>query len=466
MVKDNGLENGQRAGQRKSQDARGNSTVFLGPTQGEKNTGLAGERQKGNGTTSLEERRIENNNGQVRETNTPNKEQWGKQQQERQQERRSEKKYKKEATVILNVDKIKEVRVLDIINAITEKCGHGKILAIRPRQEKEYEITFETEETCDKLLDGLKIKGENCEVKSLQNRDYVVSFMHLPAYLEDQIILDKLESWGVFPISDFKRRLYPGTEIEDGTRFIKARFPKEVISLPYSTKLETAEGMQYFRVLHSNQVKTCRLCMSPDHMVKDCPDFKCYKCEERGHFAKNCDTVKCPDCLKYINKCECWMEEEEEEEVENQVSGQMHEGNRENESNEGEKTTAQVQQTTTDEITDEEVTKGKKRKETDIQQTEQEEDLVWTPMDITPSFKSILDATENEVLKEQTKETERETEKHEVETEKDNFEKRQTRRSAKAFSKMETTRKKVFKKGQLKSHNRYEFLRSLGEEED
>ncbi len=56
--------------------------------------------------------------------------------------------------------------------------------------------------------------------------------------------------------------------MEDGTRFVKSRFPEEVVSLPYSTRLETAEGLQYFRVMHSHQIKTCRLCMSPEHVLK------------------------------------------------------------------------------------------------------------------------------------------------------------------------------------------------------
>lgn len=107
---------------------------------------------------------------------------------------------------------------------------------------------MEKEETCDKLTDGLRIKGVNWEVKKF------VSFMHLTIYLEDKEILKKLEGWEVDPITNIKRRCYPGTDIEDGTRF-----PKEVASLPYSTRLETAEGPQYFRVMHSHQVKTCRL---------------------------------------------------------------------------------------------------------------------------------------------------------------------------------------------------------------
>uniref|UniRef100_A0A9J7YPY9 CCHC-type domain-containing protein n=1 Tax=Cyprinus carpio carpio TaxID=630221 RepID=A0A9J7YPY9_CYPCA len=258
-------------------------------------TGLAGERRMANDTgLEYRQRAVHGKNQDARHT-------FG------------ERKYLKEATVIVNVENVSEVRAVDIIKAVTDKCGYGKILALRPRQGKEYELTMEKEETCDELTEGLLIKGVNCEIKKLQNRDYVVSFMHLPVYLADEEILNKLEVWGVSPISKIKRRVYPGTSIEDGTRYVKARFPKEVASLPYSTKMETAEGPQYFRVMHSHQVKTCRLCMSPDHVVKDCPEFKCYKCEERGHFARNCNAVMCPDCNLVLNKCECWMEGEEEE---------------------------------------------------------------------------------------------------------------------------------------------------------
>ncbi|KAI2644455.1 hypothetical protein H4Q32_028425 [Labeo rohita] len=224
-----------------------------------------------------------------------------------------QKDYLKEATVSVDISNV-NARAVDIIKAVTEKIGKGNILEVRPKQNKEYEVTLENVEDVDLLVDGLQIKEAMCEVKRLQNRDYVVSFMHLPVYIDDHDTLDKLEGWGVTPISDIKRHVYPGTTIEDGTRFVKSRFPKAVASLPYSTRLDTVEGLQYF------QVKICQLCMSPDHVMKDCPDFKCFKCEERGHFARNCMAVRCLDCKKVLNKCECWFEQDE-----THVRGQVHE---------------------------------------------------------------------------------------------------------------------------------------------
>ncbi len=65
--------------------------------------------------------------------------------------------------------------------------------------------------------------------------------------------------------------------------------------------------------------------MSPEHMMKDCPDFKCFKCEERGHFARDCNAVRCPDCRLVLNKYECWFGDQE------QGRRQMHEGDSEEE---------------------------------------------------------------------------------------------------------------------------------------
>ncbi|XP_073715881.1 uncharacterized protein [Misgurnus anguillicaudatus] len=319
-----------------------NETGLSGGTRTVNDSGLAGETSMANNNGLAGKSSMVNDNGLAGETSTVNDNELadgtckandsgldkrlraGNERNHKVRNTFCERIYLKEATVIVNVENINEVRAEDIIKAVTEQCGHGKILALRPRQGKEYELTMEMEEDCDKLIDGLTVKGVECEVKNLHNRDYVVSFMHLPAYLDDCKILEKLYGWGVEPLTKIKRRRYPGTDIEDGTRFLKVRLPKEVASLPYSTRLETVEGLQHFRVMHSHQVKTCRLCMSPDHLLKDCPNFKCYKCKEPGHFAKHCNAVRCTECQEYLYKCECWMEEEEG--GGEQAGGQVHEG--------------------------------------------------------------------------------------------------------------------------------------------
>ncbi|KAL0151795.1 hypothetical protein M9458_052946 [Cirrhinus mrigala] len=441
MVNDTGLARGTHAAN-DTGTAGGtcmpNDTVTARGIRTANDTGTARGTRKAN-DTGLEKRlRVRNGNNQEVS------------------EKSVERRYLKEATVIVNVENVIEVRVEDIIKAVTEQCGHGKILALRPRQGKEYELTMEKEETCDKLIDGLRIKGVDCEVKNLQNRDYVVSFMHLPVYLDDKEILEKLEGWGVDPISKMKRRRYPGTDIEDGTRFLKVRFPKEVASLPYSTRLETAEGSQYFRVMHSHQVKTCRLCMSPDHLLKECPNFVCYRCEERGHFARDCNAVRCPGCEEVLNKCECWMEGEEGGREE-QVDGQVHEENNEEE--------GQTDEEQGEGGLQKKETEGEREKD-NINNNEQtmEQDTQWTEMEVSDSFNILLGDMERDGQgrRDQNKETDREEEIKMDNMVKDGGGKGQIRRRAlKVKPNLESARKKI-----MTETNRFDVLRGLEGEND
>ena len=106
-----------------------------------------------------------------------------------------------------------------------------------------------------KLMDGFKIRGISVIAKELTNDETVVSFLELPAYTSDRDIIRKLQGWGVSAVSPIKRRMWAGTKIADGTRFLKVKFNDLVRSLPYSTKFNTATGPKYFRVIHDKQEK-------------------------------------------------------------------------------------------------------------------------------------------------------------------------------------------------------------------
>lgn len=103
------------------------------------------------------------------------------------------KAFLKEATVIVNLMDLRDAKVEDIIEAVTAKIGFGKLLAVRPRPDREYELTLDDEGMCDDLMAGLMIKEKMCEIRKLQTRECIVSFMHLPAYIDNKDILSKLE---------------------------------------------------------------------------------------------------------------------------------------------------------------------------------------------------------------------------------------------------------------------------------
>jgi len=42
-------------------------------------------------------------------------------------------------------------------------------------------------------------------------------------------------------------------------------------------------------VIHDRQVKVCRMCIQPGHILRECPDFKCRKCGTQGHYARECE---------------------------------------------------------------------------------------------------------------------------------------------------------------------------------
>lgn len=108
-------------------------------------------------------------------------------------EKRYKRSYTKEATVVVDLAEVQDGKAEDIIQTLKDKMDVTSILAVRPKIMKEYEITFEKEEDIEKLDEGLMIKGKMCEIKKLNNKEFVVSFMHLPAYLDDGEIVQKLE---------------------------------------------------------------------------------------------------------------------------------------------------------------------------------------------------------------------------------------------------------------------------------
>ncbi|KAL0147142.1 hypothetical protein M9458_057666 [Cirrhinus mrigala] len=132
-----------------------------------------------------------------------------------------ERKYGKGLTVAVEIVGESRITMMEMLTKIKEECG--KVIACRYKTPKDYELTMEDEDGKEKLLDGLKIKESRILAKEVNNDELIVSFLGLPAYIEDGEILEKLQDWGVTAISQIKRRMWPGTDIADGTRFLKGK---------------------------------------------------------------------------------------------------------------------------------------------------------------------------------------------------------------------------------------------------
>ncbi|CAJ1079158.1 hypothetical protein JOB18_019515%2C partial [Xyrichtys novacula] len=219
--------------------------------------------------------------------------------------------YRKELTVMLELEGQEKVTVTELLRAVRLACG--AVVACRYVGERKYEVTMNHGKGKERLMEGLKIGAVNVWARELSNDELVVSFLNLPAYIPDADIQNKLQMWGVSAVSPIKRRMWPGTNIADGTRYCKVKFTKDIQSLPYSAKFNTATGAEFFRVIHDRQVKVCRLCIQPGHIFRECPEFICHKCGEQGHYARECANapVKCTICFNDMGRCICRNSESE-----------------------------------------------------------------------------------------------------------------------------------------------------------
>ena len=213
----------------------------------------------------------------------------------------------KESTLIVDVKDNRQVKARSVISELEKTYGVGSILAVVPRSGNLFEITVSEKQFVNDLShSGFSVEGQKYDCHAIYSAERLVSFMHLPAFIEDDVILQKLAVLGVEVLSPVKKKNHPGTNVADGTRYVICKFPPNINSLPYTMRFQIdKDKYEYVRVKHDKQAKVCSQCLSDEHLYAECPDNQCYRCNNMGHLARNCEVPPCPNCKNFPSKCRC-----------------------------------------------------------------------------------------------------------------------------------------------------------------
>lgn len=238
----------------------------------------------------------------------------------------SENEYRIENTVIVNVEG-KLVEADDIIDSIEKLCGENTLIACVQCGRNTYEITMKNKESSDALIPTLRIGQTTVSVSSVSEKSTMVSILHLPTYISDIEIVEKIQSYNIQIVSPIQRRYRRirkrKRRIADGTRFFRVKFPKEVKSLPWSLAFEVRGTSRYFRTIHDDQERVCFKCCSVDHLSRFCPLNMCYSCSENGHISWDCPKKRYQNKGIPINDCERGTESESEKESKSESENEI-----------------------------------------------------------------------------------------------------------------------------------------------
>ena len=188
-----------------------------------------------------------------------------------------------------------EYNAYDIIKAVGDAVGPGHLLACI-KLNGLWQITLNGKESTEKLLEnGIRVNGDVADIQGLIKNLLTVSFFGVPAYMEDDVIIRKLEQFGCVIRGRVIRKFYKDEpSIENGTRFVRVEIPATIKSLPYAVRFES-DG-PYIRLLHTNQHKVCNHCLDDTHLIHECPDYQCKKCHHYGHTERRCSDFTCYKC--------------------------------------------------------------------------------------------------------------------------------------------------------------------------
>ena len=215
------------------------------------------------------------------------------------------KKYSKDCTVRIEGIQTDSVKAITVIESVEKITGLNTVLAVVENDAVSYDVTLNSKEDATKLVQGVEIESTDYNCSLLFSDTTVVSFMKLPSFIEDKEIINRLVSKGIKIVSPIYRRAIPGTQVADGTRYMKCIFPPGFVALPWTMPFKVGSVTKYYRVVHNNQTKVCSLCLMPDHIQRDCPHYQCNGCGQQWHTMRKCKAEKCGMCHLLPLMCKC-----------------------------------------------------------------------------------------------------------------------------------------------------------------
>lgn len=183
----------------------------------------------------------------------------------------------------------------DILKSLANDIGKKNILGCVKTQ-GQWILTVKNKEDAELIQEtGLKIGNEVCDIMGVTKTIITVSVFGVPMYITDDEISGKLEEYGCRLRSPWVRKYYEDyPNIENGIRYVRLELPNSVKSLPYAI---TIEGT-HLRLKHNGQSRVCNLCLSDDHIMRECPQYTCRECGQQGHSRNRCPEILCYKCNK------------------------------------------------------------------------------------------------------------------------------------------------------------------------
>ena len=189
--------------------------------------------------------------------------------------------------------------VNEVIESVAGDIGPENIIGC-VKSQGEWLITLSRKADCILLQQtGIILETKFVKVTGVTQSLLTVSLFGVPSYIDDYDLSAKLEEYGCKLKSKWTHRCYKKyPNIEDGTRYITLELASDVGSLPYVITV----NRKPLKLMHNGQFRVCNLCLADNHLMRQCPSYRCRNCDQQGHTASRCPDVQCYRCGKRGHK--------------------------------------------------------------------------------------------------------------------------------------------------------------------